>query len=177
MSQEKVKIRLIRKDGVIQAYLVNKDHAEKPETRARVAPTKAQQGGPVPRRRGARYSTWFRAVGTMGRDLAKMRGGPSPTLLEEDFTDDEITWPGAFYSSESGLLGRVKWEGVMPLEAIIDELNMRLQVFGAFDPNFDFRLVYSQWEYKYEIFAHIGVFTESVFIEFDSKPKRRGRAR
>lgn len=106
----------------------------------------------------------------MGR-REEMKGAESPDLLSEDL--EEFAAPAAFYSNQSGLLGRVRWRGVRPLDALFDELNSKLQFAGEESADFDFRLVYSSWEYRYQVIETLGP-TDRIITEVnDSYPRRR----
>lgn len=104
-------------------------------------------------RLGAKFSTWFRAIGSAG-NLRDMRGAESPDLLSEDL--EQFAAPAAFYSNQSGLLGRVRFKGVVGLEILIDKLNLVLQFTGEETRDFDFRNVYENWEYRYQVIETIG---------------------
>lgn len=121
-------------------------------------------------RKGGRFTTWFRALGTMGT-LQEMRGAESPDLLGEDL--EEFGAPAAFYSNQGGLLGQVRFRGVIPLEVLIDRLNIKLQFVGEESGDFDFRTAYSKWEYRYQIVETLGP-TDTVIEErTDMWPRRR----
>lgn len=83
-----------------------------------------------------------------------MRGAESPDLLSEDL--EQFAAPAAFYSNQSGLLGRVRFKGVVGLEILIDKLNLVLQFTGEETRDFDFRNVYENWEYRYQVIETIG---------------------
>lgn len=103
---------------------------------------------------GARYTTWFRAQGTMGeapRDEAYAR---MAAMLDEDI--EETPAPAAFYSNQGTILKRVRWPGIKPLDDIIDDLNDKLQFKGEETPDFDFRDIYSRWEYRYQVVETFG---------------------
>lgn len=112
--------------------------------------------GDIQRLRGATYDTYFKAMGIMGTKelFANMRDGESPSLLEED--DDRLPIPAAFYSQQSGVLGKVKWQGIVPLDDLVEELNGALQFVGEEISGFDFREAYDYWELTYRVFERIG---------------------
>jgi len=108
------------------------------------------------RLRGAKYSTWFKAMGTSrGGTIADMRGAAeSPDLLGGDLAG--YAAPAAFYSNQSGILGAVKFAGVVSLGELIGRLNQALQFAGEEAPSFDFMTAYDSWEYSYQIVGEIG---------------------
>lgn len=131
----------------------------------RSSPEPARGGGfrPV---RGARYRTWFKAMGIgMGGSLSDLRGQDSPDLLGGDLED--YAAPAAFYSSQSGLLGKVVWEGIVGLDVLIAELNEVLQFTGEEISGFDFRFVYDAWEYEYQVTESIAGKTNVVVRQVD----------
>lgn len=155
----------------------------RPTERARARDGSGAGGGPllVPgpiisenptERRGARYSTWFKALGTAGR-REDMRGAESPDLLSEDL--EEFAAPAAFYSNMSGLLGQVRFRGVVPLENLIDKLNVQLQFAGEESRDFDFRNAYASWEYRYQVIESLGPADRVITEIRDSYPRGRGR--
>jgi hypothetical protein len=89
----------------------------------------------------------------MGK-LREMARAESPDLLGEDL--EEYGAPAAFYSNQSGILGQVRWGGIIPLEVLIDKLNLKLQFVGEESRDFDFRSAYSQWTYRYQVVESIG---------------------
>lgn len=131
-----------------------------PEVRQVSAPTS---------RKGATYSTWFKAMGTMGT-AADLKDPYLSNLLTEDL--EEFSAPAQFYSNQSGLLGQVRWKGNIPLEILIDKLNVQLQYIGDESPDFDFRSAYWRWSYKYQVIESLGPTDRVVFSSEDSKPKR-----
>lgn len=181
-----VPILLRRKDGVIQTYYIRGrekaiNHPQRPsraELRARrgktpargerrrdparqepsTQPPRARSEPPtIDVRRGATYSTWFRATGS-GLDFLV-----SPEELEpqdnyarfvqalREKLPGEFNVPLAFASNHEAILGQVVWDGIVPLVALLEELNINLQAFGSEVPGFDFRDVYPIWSYKYKI--------------------------
>jgi hypothetical protein len=121
-------------------------------------------------RAGAKLTTWFKALGTTG-SISDMRGAESPDLLSQDLED--FAAPRAWYSNQGGLLGRVRWQGEIGLEILIDRLNIALQFAGEESGDFDFRVAYPRWEYRYQIIETIGP-TSRVLSEIkDSRPRRR----
>ena len=125
------------------------------------------------RKRGASYSTWFKAMGTVGL-LADMRDADSPDLLGDELPD--FPAPRAFYSQQSDLLGKVKWQGVKPLGELIGELNNALQFVGEEVDGFDFRTVYDQWEFRYQIAENVGGpegVTTIIIDEIRGRPRFR----
>lgn len=140
-----------------------------PEAPAREAPKKPEQAPVEPRAipapsvkkrkasrlRDAAYTTWFKAMGAgFGASLEDLRNAKSPDLLSDDL--EEYAAPAAFYSNQSGLLGRVKWQGIVPLEQLIEDLNIALQFAGEEMEAFDFRDAYEVWEYKYQVIEQVG---------------------
>lgn len=130
--------------------------------------------------RAAVYSTWFRAVGTMG-SLDEMRGGHSPDLMRDDIEDAPAA--AAFYSNEGTVLGRVKWDGIRPLDELIADLNTKLQYEGEEVRGFDFRDVYERWEYRYQVVETFGgrggyskVVSQIVVEHRACRPRRKGWA-
>lgn len=112
------------------------------------------------------YATYFKAFGTMG-DSNDMRMGGSPSILREDI--EEQAAPAAFYSNQSGILGKVKWEGRVSLDTIIAELNEHLQYLGEENKGFDFREVYRHWEYRYQVVRFVGKEQTIEVEKFDSQ--------
>jgi len=104
-------------------------------------------GAQVPRfKRAARYSTWFKAVGSVGPIIA---GADSPKLLEQ--TAEGAAVPQGFYSNQSSIMGQVRWGGIVPLKTLVEDLNKQLQEYGEEIEGFDFRHFYQTWEYRYYI--------------------------
>lgn len=147
------------------------DSAGLVEAPSAAPPTREPPRVPAPRTRleqtdraGATYTTFFKAMGTSG-DLRVIEGAPkgkSPDVFRE--TLEDLGAPGAFYSNQSGLLGRVKWEGIVPLETLFDELNLKLQFIGEETAGFDFRLAYREWSYKYQVIETLGP-TDRIILE------------
>lgn len=115
-------------------------------------------------RSGARFFTHFKAFGTVGA-LADMRQVESPDLLNEDLED--FNAPAAFYSNQSGILGQARWNGIVPLDVLIERLNDQLQFSGEGSKRFDFREVYPHWEYRYQVTEVLG--DERHVIAFEKK--------
>lgn len=112
-------------------------------------------------------STWFKAWGSDGVDIS---GAESPDILNEDM--DDFAAPRAFYSNQGALLGRVKFDGVVELEDLIEQLNDRLQFFGEEREDFDFRAVYARWDYKYQVIATRGP-TDEIVVQKRQRSRRR----
>lgn len=108
------------------------------------------------RTRGARYTSWFRAQGTMGSTMTDETYARMQRMLEEDLEEDIAAAPAAFYSNQSGLLGKVRWRGIKILDEILESLNIKLQFRGEEIEGFDFRDIYSRWEYRYQVIETIG---------------------
>lgn len=134
------------------------------------APPTFQRAPPAPlERANANYTTWFKAMGTIGslEELGNAPKDQSPDLLHEDLED--FTAPAAWYSNQNALFGKVIWkpgdrlplirgvydDGIVPYDDLIRELNLRLQG-GDDDPNFDFRVVYDRWSLRYQVLERFG---------------------
>lgn len=124
--------------------------------------------------RGAKYFTMFKAEGSLGtrKDLhPKELKGESPSILQDDIDDYEegnYAAPAAFFSQQ--YLRKVKFEGILEVELLIDELNSKLQYVGEEEPDFDFRKVYDYWSYNYEVHEKYG--GTSVIVARESKRSR-----
>ncbi|MHB1059783.1 MAG: hypothetical protein ACYC0F_18060 [Rhodanobacter sp.] len=136
-------------------------------------PIMAMPSGGVTKLRAAKYDTWFKATGTMG-GLKDLSDPYNRGLLDEDLED--FAAPAQFYSNQGTVLGRVKWTGIVPPEDLIAELNLKLQYEGEEIPGFDFRDVYSRWDYTYQIVESIGGVPTRIYRQRDYYPKRgRGK--
>lgn len=140
-----------------------------PSDDAEAGPLLVTQREPT-QRKGAVYSTWFRAMGSSGT-LKGMQGAKSPDLIREDLEDDAA--PSAFYSNQSGILGRVKWDGIIPLESLIDNLNFKLQFAGEESKSFDFRKAYRSWSYRYQVIERLGQLDRIILEYRDSSGRHR----
>lgn len=125
--------------------------------------------GDLKERKGFVYSTWFKAFGTFG-DLRD--AGDSPPLLGEMEELEDFDVPAAFYSS--GILGKVKWDGNISRETLIDRLNSA----ASWNPQ-DFRDVYPKWEYRYYVAEQVGdvvvqIFEHKARQPLDARSKERG---
>lgn len=101
------------------------------------------------------------------------RNVKSPDLLQDYESEDEgYAVPGAFFSNQGSLLGRVKWNGIIPLETLIGRLNFQLQFLGEEANDFDFRQAYSSWSYKYQVIESIGPTDRVVEFQQDRRPRK-----
>jgi len=121
---------------------------------------KIPRGG-IKRLRGAQYSTWFKAMGAFKAG----RMGESPTLMLEM---DELGFdvPDVFYSQ--AITGRVKFDGIVSLEYVINHLNSRAPWDGE-----DFRDIYPRWEYTYRIVESIGGVPVRFYEKRGKQPRNK----
>jgi hypothetical protein len=104
---------------------------------------------------GFKYNTWFKAVGSFGEAWDGV-DGDSPHLMQEN--DDYASEYGvdAAFTSRSKL-GKVRWNGEVSRETVLDELNTT--AFGGDD----FRDIYPTWEYRYFLTKQIGNVVVGMF--------------
>lgn len=187
---QRYKVRGLNKARNKPNYLTNKQaqqlqreraprRAGPPRATPRPGPPRTVPATPVPTpvappttRRGARYSTWFRAMGTMG-SAADLKDPYLQNLLEDNL--EEFGAPAQFYSNQGGLLGQVKFAGRVPLEVLIDRLNLALQFVGEESRDFDFRIAYRRWSYRYQIIETLGPTDHVIEEASDEHPRRRRR--
>lgn len=131
-----------------------------------VGPVSKPTVKPPSGRAGATYYTYFRAFGTFG-SRAEMTGRDSPDVLDYDV--DEIDAPAAFYSNQSGIMGQVRWEGIVGLSELIARLNARLQYAESRSDGFDFRDEYPVWSYRWHVVEKIGPTTRVIDEHSDSR--------
>lgn len=162
--------------------------APAPNSRRRVQPPRAP--APEPRRatttalvekaagsefrRGAKYSTWFKAAGSVEKDRRMtFADSYAQGLMDEDVESEEEGYaiPALFFSNQGGLLGQVKFDGIIPLETLIGRLNLKLQFLGEESPDFDFRIAYPRWEYKYQIIETLGPTSRIIKSQSDRRPR------
>lgn len=167
-AEEKERIKALQ-----ELEKVEKQLEELRKKREELLPRTAAMGPPVQalnklkERRGFSYHTWFKAIGSM-ESLADLKGGDSPSIINEMMEYEDYDIPSAFYSHS--ILGKVKWRGVRPLERIIEELN-----FKGFSGN-DFRAIYTRWEYTYRVVESVGDVPVNVF-EVRAKQPRTAKDR
>lgn len=63
-----------------------------------------------------------------------------------------VEGPGAFHSNEGLFLGQVNFEGYVPLETLQKLLNQSLQLRDRKGDLKDYRDVYKNWSWKYQVF-------------------------
>jgi hypothetical protein len=129
--------------------------------KARIAPVIRPQPFPtrgIEKRRGSVYTTWFKAQGLMGKGG---RGWDEYERMKYALDDIEVdsNAPGAFYSHH--ILGRIKWPGIVPVE----ELILRLNDVGGWEG--DFRDIYDNWSYEYQVVESIGGTPIRIWTETD----------
>lgn len=137
-----------------------------PKTAAMAPPTAPI--GEFQNRKGFNYNTWFKAIGSM-ESLAELKGGDSPTIVNEFSEFDDFDVPSAFFSHT--YLGKVKWRGIKDREEIISELNFKAPWSGN-----DFRDIYPKWEYVYRIVESVGDVVVNIF-EYKAKQPRTQKDR
>jgi hypothetical protein len=123
------------------------------------------------RQRGFVYATWFKARGA--RELgATGNYERMKELLNEGISFDV---PSAFFSSS--ITAQVKWLGIRDREELIRELNETAS--WSNDGYQDFRDIYPEWEYYYQITESIGTVVVRIYEykahqPFESKDRRKG---
>jgi len=113
-------------------------------------------------RPGVKRFTYFRAQGTIG-DLDDYQA----ELFFEALP--EFPAMSSWFSNQSGLFGQVKFEGDIPADEMLSMLNQRLQFRGEEFEGFDFREVYPQWRYKYQVVEFLGGNARVVRFEEDGR--------
>lgn len=152
---------------------MEKEIKELEKRRRELTPTVAAMQPPTQRfksfkgkREGFSYTTWFKAIGSM-ESLAELKGGDSPSIVNEMMEFDDYDIPSAFYSHS--ILGKVKWKGIRDRERIIAELNFVAPWSGN-----DFRDIYSKWEYTYRVVESVGDVPVNIY-EYRAKQPRTNK--
>ena len=115
-------------------------------------------------RKGVKEFTYFRAQGTVGElDVYQAE------LFDEVIDDDTGVYLGSFFSNQPGVLGQVKFNGRIDVDEMIGMLNDALQPRGERTEGFDFRNVYPQWRYKWQVVETLGPSVRIVAFEEDGR--------
>lgn len=124
----------------------------------------AQPPERVARRRGVpahlvEYRTFFKAAGTMRPDLNPPEDpfGMYPDTQDPPPFGEGTTGPAYFYSNSAttGGTGQVYWEGIVPLERLISDLNWSLYITDKQGRHRDFRSVYPRWSLRYIVIERV----------------------
>lgn len=163
-KEEKQRIEALQRREEIQKEierLQKEDRKLTEKTAAMLPPTKSFKE--FEKRKGFRYHTWFKALGSM-ESLAELKGGDSPQIVNDFMEHEDYDIPSAFYSHT--YLGKVKWDGIRDRELIIDELNFKAPWSGN-----DFRAIYAKWEYVYRVVESVGDVVVNIY-EYRAKQPR-----
>lgn len=128
---------------------------DRPNAAGRAAPPDLP---PVPERFKNRF-TIFKAAGSSNPRAGGRRRDPffasDPTTVSQP-PPGMISGPFAFYSNQGIGLGRVKFDGQVPVETLIARLNKNLYIFDRKGRGpIDFRAAYPRWEYTYFVIEQV----------------------
>lgn len=117
--------------------------------------------------RGAQYTTTFNGYAGVESIPATLTSPEIMRRMQRDHPDKDHL-DREFFTIPA-LLGRMKWDGIVPLAALIREVNERIQIRGRERSDTDFRNDYRHFSYHYQIIEHVGSNDRVVFEARDSR--------
>lgn len=159
-QRETVKRFVVRKkaiEPVLGKLPVGERTRKESERRKRTPPVTVPRGRPI-RKAKTVYQTWFWAKGEMGDGFTYSGGRRSLSMKREyarkqrnPLSGEFDQSPSAFYSNEGLFLGQVKFSGKVALGDLFLMLNRSLNLYDRRGKLNDFRRVYRNWSWKYQI--------------------------